>query len=240
MTPGPHKELLTALVLEEHPMMRDALVSGCSRAAEAGLRVTVEPFMGYPALAERVDATAPDVLVVGANRFSDGALEALAELLRTHPHLGLVQLYGVSVLSAAEQVRRLVEQAGRGVALLPRHAVGTYDELIQVITQVHEGRMIVDNDVAGALLAEPEEEGLALARLTAREREIVHLLAEGYRNAVIARMLVLEPRTVERHVNNINRKLLRDDGQVHPRVWLARRYAAVAEVAVAATSGVPA
>jgi DNA-binding NarL/FixJ family response regulator len=148
-------------------------------------------------------------------------------------------MYGTSALSVPEQVRRLVEHAGRGMALLPRHAVGTFDDLVQVCTQVYEGRMIVDNDVAGALLAEPEDEGLALARLTAREREIVHLLATGYRNAVIARMLVLEPRTVERHVNNIYRKLLKDDGQVHPRVWLARRYTAVADVPVASTSGVP-
>ncbi len=239
MTPGKPKDTITALVLEEHALMRHALRAGCDDHAVEGVAFIVGAFEGFGTLDAAVNAAVADVLVVGTNRFDDESVDALTGLLHAHQGLALVQMYGTSALSAPEQVRRLVEHAGRGMALLPRHAVGTFDDLVQVCTQVYEGRMIVDNDVAGALLAEPEDEGLALARLTAREREIVHLLATGYRNPVIARMLVLEPCTVERHVNNIYRKLLKDDGQVHPRVWLARRYTAVADVPVASTSGVP-
>ena len=86
-------------------------------------------------------------------------------------------------------------------------------DLLQAIETVAAGDALLAPSVTRRLIAEfaarrdPAQPSAALAELTEREREIMHLIAEGLSNAEIAGRLVISPLTAKTHVSNVLRKL---------------------------------
>jgi DNA-binding NarL/FixJ family response regulator len=84
------------------------------------------------------------------------------------------------------------------------------DSIIRAITAVAAGEAIFSPGVAARTLSylhRQPEAGVAFPELSAREREVLDLIASGESNAAIARRLVLSPHTVSNHISNIFAKL---------------------------------
>ncbi|MFH1141523.1 MAG: LuxR C-terminal-related transcriptional regulator, partial [Chloroflexota bacterium] len=85
--------------------------------------------------------------------------------------------------------------------------IDTVEQLTQVILSVSQGRIILDQAVMEGLMSSTDTKSTMLKELSPRELEVLSWMAKGYRNDTIAEVLGLEPKTVERHINNIYSKL---------------------------------
>lgn len=111
----------------------------------------------------------------------------------------------------------------RGFAYLLKTAVSDLDSLKRAIVGIANGEIVVDR----ALLNSGQEPKGLLARLTERQREILHLTAQGYSNAAIAEQLFLSHRTVENHLSRIYQVIgIDSQANIQPRVAAALIYLA--------------
>jgi DNA-binding NarL/FixJ family response regulator len=166
-----------------------------------------------------VEREAPDVLVVGvpmAPTHTDEGIRLACRLRREYPAIGVVAL-GPGMYPQ-HAVRFFASGAG-GRAYLLAGRLSRGDELLSAIREVALGGVVVDPAVVETLVgAQQADEGL-LERLTAREREVLSLVADGLSNAAIAEQLSLTKRGVEKHIGEIfSRFRLRDSLAVSPRV----------------------
>ena len=146
--------------------------------------------------------------------FTDEGLRAAVRLRRTHPGLAVVALSQYVELSYATEL--LDSGEGEGGGYLLKQRVGDVREFASVLRNVVEGATFVDPEVVRQLLRRSAD---PLQRLTAREREVIELMAEGHSNGAIARKLVVSDAAVGKHVGNILAKLdLPPDDGVHRRV----------------------
>jgi serine/threonine-protein kinase len=78
--------------------------------------------------------------------------------------------------------------------------------LVDALQRIDEGECVLDPTIAARLVGRARQES-PLDELTAREREVLGLIAEGHSNEGICRKLFLSPKTVETHVRHILLKL---------------------------------
>ena len=157
------------------------------------------------ALKSAVAEHAPDLVVTDIRMppsFTDEGLRAAVQLRRADPGLAVVALsqfvqhrYATDLLDSGD---------GRGVAYLLKDRVADIEEFIAALHRVAAGGTIVDPQVISQLLRRRRD---PLSALTAREREVLALIAEGHSNAAIARRLVVSEAAVGKHVGNIFVKL---------------------------------
>jgi DNA-binding NarL/FixJ family response regulator len=96
--------------------------------------------------------------------------------------------------------------------------------LVDAVRRVHEGECVVDPTIVSRLMSRRRESG-PLSELTAREREVLALMAEGRSNVSIARELVVSDGAVEKHIRSIFTKLrLPPDTEQHRRVMAVLAY----------------
>lgn len=167
----------------------------------------------------------PDLAVIDIrmppDRTDDGA-RAARRLRADDPRLGIV------LLSQHLETRHSVELVTRGhFGYLLKDRVFDVDDFLDALRRVASGGSALDPEVVAGLLTPRRDD--RLAALTAREREVLALMAEGRTNLGIARRLWLTGRTVETHVSSVLAKLgLADGEEDHRRVlavlaWLGRR-----------------
>lgn len=164
---------------------------------EAGFEVAAEASDARQALASASEAEA-DIVVLDLNMPGE-PLEALAELVRGGPRPAAIVL---TMERDPAFARRALEIGARGYLL--KDAAG--DELIDAIRAVAGGGTHVSPEVEAALSKRQGPEGPA-SELTARESEVLRLIARGHTNAEIATQLSLSVRTVETHRTRIQQKL---------------------------------
>jgi DNA-binding NarL/FixJ family response regulator len=182
--------------------------------ADAGHEI-VATAGGATALEEAVHEARPDIAIVDVrmppDHTDDGARVA-RRLRSAYPDLGIL------VLSQHVETRHSVELvAGGGFGYLLRDRVLDVDDFLDALKRVAGGGSALDPEVVGRLLR-PQQ---ALAALTAREREVLALMAEGRTNVGIANRLYLSERTVETHVASILGKLDLASGEEDHRRVLA-------------------
>ena len=194
MTPVPR-----VVVVDDHALFRAGVI------AELGDRVDVVGTADDVAGAvDVIAATRPDVVLLDVHLpGGDGA--AVLEGLR---HLDAVRFLALSVSDAADDVIALVRAGARGYVTKSI----TADELCDAVDRVAAGDAVFSPRLAGFVLdafsaapaptADPE-----LDQLTAREREVMRLLARGYAYKEIARELTISVKTVESHASAVLRKL---------------------------------
>ena len=184
---------------------------------EAGVEVVVST--GDPAeLIRRVALTRPDAAIVDIKMpptHTDEGIRAAQELRQSHPELGVLVL---SHYLDSRYAMRLLEELPGGAGYLLKERVSDVAVLVDALKRVREGECVVDPTIVARLMARRRASG-PIGDLTAREREVLALMAEGYANAAICERLYLSPKTVETHVRQIFLKLdLREAPDQHRRV----------------------
>jgi len=175
--------------------------------ARQGLRMLLRGEQGIELLSGATDVTSlagavaahqPDVLVLDLGLASRHALAAIIALRERAPHTQIVVLAGERDAAFA---RRALAAGALGYV-----AKESADrDLPQAIRAAARGERLVSTSVAVAL--EATRRSFAEDRLTAREIEVLRLIALGHTSAEVARTLALSPRTVETHRARIHKKL---------------------------------
>jgi DNA-binding NarL/FixJ family response regulator len=189
--------------------------------AEAGYEV-VARVGDAPAVVAAVLEHDPDLLITDIRMpptMSDDGARAARELRTMKPGLPVVLL---SQHVETTQSTELVATGGFGYLLKDR--ILDLDDFLDALRRVAAGGSALDAEVVASLLA-PMHPEPAFAQLTAREREVLGLVAEGRSNAAVARRLHTTERTVETHVRHIFVKLgLYDSDDDHRRVLAVLAY----------------
>lgn len=170
-----------------------------------------------PALVRAIDEHRPDVSVVDVRMppsHTDEGLRAAVESRRLVPRTPVLVLSQYVELSYADDL--LADRAG-AVGYLLKDRVAAVAEFLDALQRVAAGGTVLDPEVVAQLLVRRRDD--PLGELTAREREVLALIAEGRSNTSIARVLQVSDATVEKHVGNIFMKLnLPPDDEQNRRV----------------------
>jgi len=204
-------------VADDHALVREGIAGLID--AEPDLVVTATAH-DLPSLLAAAAAATPDVVVTDIRMpptGTDEGIRAAAELRTVQPGIGVVVL---SMFASPAYARALLGDGTEGRAYLLKPRVQTTDELCAAVRAVAAGRSVVDPAVVEALLSPGGGPGNRLLdRLTAREREVLELMATGVSNATIAAQLFVGAKTVETHVRSIFMKLdLADEANLSRRV----------------------
>jgi DNA-binding NarL/FixJ family response regulator len=194
---------IRVLITDDHAIVRDGIRA--LLALTEDIEAVGEATNGREAL-DRVKKLAPDVVLMDiAMPLMDG-LEATRRIHKESPHTKVIVL---TQYEDREYVLPVVEAGASGFV----SKTAASSELTSAIRSVYRGDSYLSPSVA-RLLVEDYREMAKVGRsqdmseqLTDREREILKLLAEGHSTPEIARMLVISPKTVERHKTNLMGKL---------------------------------
>lgn len=163
---------------------------------------------------------APEVVLLDVHLPGGGGVAVIEQVLVARPDQAFLAL---SVSDAAEDVVALVRAGARGYV---EKTIGA-DDLVAAIEHVRAGEPVFGPRLAGFVLAafsgreEPVDDP-EVDQLTPREREVLQLIARGYRYKQIALRLGISPRTVESHTSAVLRKLQLTSRHELSR-WAARR-----------------
>jgi DNA-binding NarL/FixJ family response regulator len=166
----------------------------------------------------------PDAAVVDVRMppgYTDEGLRAAIEIRRDHPEVGiLVFSQYVETRYAAD----LLAARSGGVGYLLKDRVANVAEFCDAISRVAAGGTALDAEVVAGLL-NASRHASALGALTAREHDVLALMAEGRSNGAIADRLAVSERAVEKHISNIFSKLgLPPSDSDHRRVLAVLAY----------------
>ena len=102
----------------------------------------------------------------------------------------------------AAHAMQLFSERPEGFGYLLKDRVLEIDDFLESVRRVGRGGTAIDPEVIGQLVGRRRDDG-PLDELTAREREVLELMAQGLSNRGICEKLVISPKTVETHVNSI-------------------------------------
>jgi len=177
-----------------------------------------------PSLVEAVVRLRPDVSIVDVRMppsHTDEGLRAAVEARSRVPGSPVLVLSQYVEVSYADDL--LADRVG-AVGYLLKDRVADLAEFVDAVARVAAGGTVLDPDVVAQLLVRRRRDD-PLRELTAREREVLALMAEGRSNTAIARQLVVTDGAVEKHVRNIFGKLrLAPDDEQHRRVLAVLAY----------------
>ena len=177
-----------------------------------------------PALVEAAAAHRPDICVVDVRMppsHTDEGLRAAVSVRAAWPGAPVLVLSQYVEVSYAQDL--LADRAG-AVGYLLKDRVADIADFLEALDRVAGGGTVLDPEVVAQLLVQRRAQD-PLATLTAREREVLALMAEGRSNTAIARLLVVSEGAVEKHVRNIFTKLnLPPDDEQHRRVLAVLTY----------------
>lgn len=203
---GPERAPMRIVIAEDSAVVRAGLVE---ILADRGHEVLAAVGDGA-SLITAVETHRPDVALVDARMppdFTDEGLRAAITIRRTHPGIGvLVFSQYIETRYAADLLGAASGGGAAGVGYLLKDRVANVSEFIDALARVAAGGTALDPEVVAQLVG-ASRRATGLAALTARERDVLALMAEGRSNAAIAGVLVVSERSVEKHVANIFAKL---------------------------------
>jgi len=204
---------LRVVIADDDVLLREGLASLLQRS---GLEV-VGQAGDATALLSLVRTEKPDLVLVDIRMPPDHSTEGLdaARVIREEaPEIGIV------VLSAHVDVEHAMEllAGGHAIGYLLKTRVTDVADFVDTVQRVANGASVVDPALVAELVGANKRDD-PLAALSAREREVLTLMAEGLSNGGIGRRLWVTEGTVEKHVRSILTKLdLPETGDDHRRV----------------------
>ncbi len=213
-------ETIRVAIVEDSAVLRDGLVQ---LLVDRGFEV-VGAVADAAALEELVRGGKTDVAVVDIRlppSFTDEGLRAAISLRDTHPDVGILLF---SQYVETRYAAQLLAGGATGIGYLLKDRVADVRDFVDALVRVASGGTALDPEVVTQLLGASRRTD-SLARLSAREREVLSLMAEGRTNAAIATELVVSEGAVEKHIANIFLKLdLPVSPSDHRRVLAVLRY----------------
>ncbi|MFE2017530.1 response regulator [Streptomyces sp. NPDC059499] len=193
--------MLRIVLAEDSVLLREGLIGLLERFGHQ----VVAGAGSADELTEAVTAHTPDIVVTDVRMppgFTDEGLRAAVALRETRPKLPVLVLSQYVQRAYAEEL--LDSCDGRGVGYLLKERVGNVEEFVDALQRVADGGTVVDPEVVRQLLRHRRD---PLSRLTAREQEVLALMAEGRSNASVAEALTVSEGTVSKHFGSILTKL---------------------------------
>jgi DNA-binding NarL/FixJ family response regulator len=211
---------IRVVVGEDQPLIREGIV----RVLESAGFVVVGVAGDAPDVLRKTRAHHPDVVVTDIqmppDRTDDG-LRAAREIRDTLPDIGVLVL---SQYLEDRYALDLVGDRAGGVGYLLKERVGDLSLFVDAVRRVAAGGSSLDPLVVERMVNRRRSTG-PLDHLTAREREVLGLMAEGRSNRGIAELLVVTVAAIERHVTSIFSKLdLPPAAEDHRRVLAVLQY----------------
>lgn len=192
------------IVAEDQGLLRDSLVQALSRH---GIE-TIAAAGSLPETLRAVENDPPDAVLLDIRMPPTGHDEGLvaAERIRAlHPQVGILVLsqhaetaYAVRLLS--------MDPEPHAVGYLLKHRVADVQRLADALHRVASGEVVIDPQFVTRLMSRARVAN-PLDRLTPREKDVLHQMAEGRSNSFIARRLGCTTKAVEKYVTAINAKL---------------------------------
>lgn len=193
-----HGKEIKIILVDDHKLLR------------AGLRNIIEERSNMHIIGEASDGREaikicskllPNVLVMDVAMPGLNGIEAAGQIHKNHPDIKII---GLSMHSNKEFIQGMFKAGAFGYLLKD----GDADELITAITTVMEDRRYLSKDINQEFLTLLKKgEDLEKTPLSAREKEVLQLIAEGNSSKEIAEILFLSPKTVDVHRNNIMKKI---------------------------------
>lgn len=210
---------LRIVLAEDSVLLREGLVGLLARFGHD----TVAAVGDADALETAVAEHGPDIVVTDVRMppgHSDEGLRAALRMRENRPGLPVVVLSQYVQRSYAAEL--LDSGDGTAVGYLLKDRVGHVEDFLDAVTRVAAGGTVIDPEVVRHLLARRRD---PLQRLTAREREVLALMAEGHSNAELSRRLSVTDAAVGKHIGNILMKLdLPPAQETHRRVLAVLTY----------------
>jgi DNA-binding NarL/FixJ family response regulator len=211
---------MRVVVAEDAMITRQGLVR---LLREAGVDVVAET-QDADELLRKVAATRPDAAIVDIRMpptNTDEGLVAAQAIRSQHPNVAVLIL---SSYIEPRYAMQLLQEHPERVGYLLKERVFDIAVLTDALRRLDEGESVVDPTIVSRLIGR-RRAASPLEDLTAREREVLALLAEGLSNRAIAERLVVTDRTVEAHVTQIFQKLdLAASPDSHRRVLAVLTY----------------
>lgn len=212
--------MLRVVVADDAVLLREGLIR---LLTENGHEVVAAVGDG-PSLVQAIEQHTPDVSVVDVRMppsHTDEGLRAAVEARRRVSRSPVLVLSQYVEVSYADDL--LADGAGAIGYLLKDRVVAVAD-FLDAVQRVASGGTVLDPDVVAQLLVRRRRDD-PLRQMTAREQDVLALMAEGRSNANIARTLVVSAGAVEKHISSIFAKLgLPADGEQHRRVRAVLAY----------------
>ncbi|WP_338781627.1 response regulator transcription factor [Streptomyces sp. DG1A-41] len=204
---------LRLIVAEDAVLLREGLIGLLQRVGHE----VVAAVGDADALVAAVRADRPDLIVTDVRMppsLSDDGLRSAVTLREEFP--GLPVLVLSQYVERSYALRLLDSGGGAGVGYLLKERVSAVADFVSAIERVAAGGTVVDPEVITQLVRLRQD---PLERLSAREREVLALIAEGRTNASLAKHLFISEAAVNKHIGNIFNKLdLPVDTEGHRRV----------------------
>jgi len=197
------KKKYEIVIAEDHTILREGLRALLS--SHPDFEVVGEAEDGREAI-RRVEKLMPDLVLMDLSMPRMNGLEAIKEIKKHSPEIKIIAL---TVHKTEEYILATLQAGADGYALKD----STHSELVMAIEHVLEGNSYLSPDISGKVI-EGYLEGRKTLKatsawdtLTQREREILKLIAEGYKNREVADYLCISLKTVEKHRANLMKKL---------------------------------
>ena len=197
------KEKVRIVLAEDHTILREGLRALLT--ADPDFEIIGEAADGREAV-RFVEKQIPDLILMDLSMPRMTGMDAIREIKKRYPQTKIIAL---TVHKTEEYLRTTLQAGADGYVLKD----ATHDELMMAIQSVLKGKTYLSPGVSGRVIEgylEGKESQMSLSTLgllSQREREVLKLIAEGYKNKEIATDLCISLKTVEKHRANLMKKL---------------------------------
>ena len=197
------KEKVRIVLAEDHTILREGLRALLT--ADPDFEIIGEAADGREAV-RFVEKQIPDLILMDLSMPRMTGMDAIREIKKRYPQTKIIAL---TVHKTEEYLRTTLQAGADGYVLKD----ATHEELMMAVESVLKGKTYLSPGVSGRVIEgylegkESQMPPSTLGLLSQREREVLKLIAEGYKNKEIATDLCISLKTVEKHRANLMKKL---------------------------------